>query len=111
MSRAAFEAYIKTQLAPWLQPGGVVIADNLSSHKSAVAQALLKAQGNWLLFLPPYSPDLNPIEMAFSKLKAHLRRMKARTSDTLFETVEEACELFPQQECQKYFRAAGFVAH
>ena len=77
MNRAAFETYIETQLAPCLQPGEVVISDNLSSHKSAVAQALLKAQGNLLLFLPPYSPDLNPIKMAFSKLKAHLRRMKA----------------------------------
>ena len=104
--RAAFETYIETQLAPCLQPGEVVIADNLSSHKSAVAQAFLKALGNWLVFLPPYSPDLNPNEMAFSKLKAHLRRMKTRTSDTLFETVAEACELFPQQECQNYFRAA-----
>ena len=77
----------------------------------SVAQAFLKAQGNWLVFLPPYSPDLNPNEMAFSKLKAHLRRMKARTFDTLFETVAEACELFPQQECQNCFRAAGYVAH
>ena len=111
MNRVAFETYIETQLAPCFQPGEVVIAVNLSSHKSAVAQALLKAQGNWLLFLPPYSPDLNPIEMAFSKLKAHLRRMKARTFDTLFESVAEACKLFPQQECQNYFRAAGYVPH
>ena len=88
-----------------------MIADNLSSHKSAVAQAFLKAQGNLLLFLSPYSPDLNPIEMAFSKLKAHLLRMKARTFDTLFKSVAEACELFPQQECQNYFSAAGYVAH
>ena len=109
-NRAAFKTHIKTQLAPCLQPGEVVIADNLSSHKSAVAQAFLQAQGNWLLFLPPYSSDLNPIEMAFAKLKAHLRRMKARTFDTLFESVAEACELFPQQECQNYFRAAGYVA-
>ena len=95
MNRAAFETYIETQLAPCLQPGEVVIADNLSSHKSVVTQALLKAQGNWLLFLPPYSPDLNPIEMAFSKLKAHLRRMKARTFETLFASITETCELFP----------------
>ena len=88
-----------------------MIADNLSSHKSAVAQVFLKAQGNWLVFLPPYSPDLNPIEMGFSKLKAHLRRMKARTFGTLFKSVAEACELFPQQEGQNYFRAAGYVAH
>ena len=111
MNRAAFETYIETQLAPCLQPGEVVIADNLSSHKSAVAKAFLKALGNWLVFLPPYSPDLNAIEIAFSKLKAHLRRMKARTFDTLFEPVAEACEPFPQQECQNCFRAAGYVAH
>ena len=110
MSRAAFEAYIKTQLAPWLQPGGVVIADNLSSHKSAVAQALLKAQGSWLLFLPPYSPDRNPIKMAFSKLKAHLRCMKAHTFDTLFASIAETCELFTQQECKNHFKAAGYIS-
>jgi len=87
-----------------------VIADNLTSHKSAWAQALLKAQGNWMLFLPAYSPDLNPIEMAFSKLKAHLRRMKARTFDTLFASVAKTCELFPRQECKSFFRTAGYVA-
>ena len=97
--------------APWVLDGEVVIAENLSSYKSAVAQAFPTAQGNWLLLLPRFSPDLNPIEMAFSKLKAHLRRMKARTFDTLFESVAEASELFPQLECQNYFRAAGYVAH
>ena len=111
MNRVAFETYIETPLAPCLQPGEVVIADNLSSHKSAVAQAFLTAQGNWLLLLPPFSPDLNPIEMAFSKLKADLRRMKARILDTRFESVAEVSELFPQLECQNYFRAAGYVAH
>ncbi len=110
MNRAAFEVYIKTQLAPTLQPGDVVIADNLSSHKSAPAQDILKTQGNWLLFLPPYSPDLNPIEMAYSKLKAHLRRLKARTFDALFQPVAKTCELFPPEECQNVFRAAGYVA-
>jgi transposase len=69
MYRAAFDTYIETQRAPTLQPGDVVIADNLSSHKSAHAQNLLKAQGSWMLFLPPYSPDLNPIERAHPKLK------------------------------------------
>ncbi len=110
MNRAAFDVYIETQLAPTLQPGDVVIADNLSSHKSAWAQALLKAQGNWMLFLPPYSPDLNPIEMAFSKLKAHLRRMAARTFDALTEAVGDICDLFEPQECENYFRAANYVA-
>ncbi|MDA9822264.1 IS630 family transposase [Paracoccaceae bacterium] len=109
MNRAAFETYIKTQLVTCLQPAEVVIADNLSSHKSTVAQAFLKAQVHWLLFLQPYSPDLNPIEMGFSKLKALLRRMKARNFDTLFKSVAQACKLFPRQECQNYFKAAGFL--
>ena len=106
MNRASFDTYIETQLAPTLQPGDVVIADNLSSHKSVKAQDLLKAQGNWMLFLPPYSPDLNPIEMAYSKLKAHLRRLKARTFETLFKAVAQTCEIFPPQECRNFFKAA-----
>lgn len=110
MNRIAFEAYIETQLAPTLQPGDVVIADNLSSHKSPKAQDILKAQGNWLLFLPPYSPDLNPIEMAYSKLKAHLRRLRARTFDALFQSVAQICELFSPEECRNFFKAAGYVA-
>ena len=88
----------------------MVIADNLSSHKSAYAQNLLKARGNWMLFLPPYSPDLNPIEMAYSKLKAHLRRLKARTFDALFLSVAKTCELFPPNECRNFFKAAGYIA-
>lgn len=111
MNRAAFDIYIETQLAPTLQPGDVVIADNLSSHKSAYAQAVLKSQGNWLLFLPPYSPDLNPIEMAYAKLKAHLRRLKARTFDALFQSVAQTCTLFPSEECRNFFKAAGYVAN
>ena len=110
MNSAAFDTYIETQLAPTLQPGDIVIADNLSSHKSAGAQACLKAQGNWLLFLPPYSPDLNPIEMAYAKLKAHLRSAKARTFDALFQSVAQACDLFTPVDCHNFFKAAGYVA-
>jgi len=110
MNRAAFDTYVETQLAPVLQPGDVVIADNLAAHKSAKAQALLRAQGNWMLFLPPYSPDLNPIEMAFSKLKAHLRRMAVRTFDALTQAVGNICDLFPRDECEAYFRSANYVA-
>ena len=80
MNRLAFNAYIRTQLAPLLQPGDVVILDNLAAHKSPEARAILAERGVWFLFLPAYSPDLNPIEMAFSKLKALLRKTKARTS-------------------------------
>lgn len=110
MNRAAFDTYIETQLAPTLQQGDVVIADNLSSHKSANAKNILKTQGGWMLFLPPYSPDLNPIEMAYSKLKAHLRRLKARTFDTLFQSVAQTCELFPPEQCRNLLNAAGYVA-
>jgi transposase len=70
MTQAAFEVYVETQLAPTLNPGDVVILDNVNFHKSARAAQALKARGAWFLFLPQYSPDLNPIEMAFAKLKA-----------------------------------------
>ena len=74
MNRAIFDTYVETQLAPVLQPKDLVILDNLSSHKSARAESILRSRGALFLFLPPYSPDFNPIKMAFSKLKAHLRK-------------------------------------
>src|SRR5690606_5606468 len=82
-----------------LRPGDVVILDNLSSHKSEKAKAILKERGAWLLFLPPYSPDLNPIEMAFAKLKAHLRRIGARTIDALWRAIGNICDLYSPEEC------------
>lgn len=109
MSRSIFESYIETQLAPTLKPGDVVILDNLSSHKSEKAAAILKACGAWFLFLPPYSPDLNPIEMAFAKLKAHLRRIGARTITALWRAVGDICGLFSHQECRNYLKAAGYA--
>lgn len=81
MNVEMFDLYIKTQLVPTLRAGGVVILDNLSSHKCPAAAATLRDIGAWFLFLPPYSPDLNPIEMAFSKLKALIRKAAARTYD------------------------------
>ena len=111
MNRASFDAYVEHQLAPALKPEQILAArprtgggsrlthDNLSSHKSPRAQALLRAQGNDLIFLPPYSPDLNPIEMAFSKLKALIRKSTARTYQALWTCVGAACDLFPSQEC------------
>ena len=83
MNREMFDLYLKTQLAPTLQPGDVIILDNLSSHKSPKAAEAMREVGAWFLFLPPYSPDLNPIEMAFAKLKALIRRAAARTYDAL----------------------------
>jgi transposase len=110
MTRAIFETYVETQLAPTLKPGDVVILDNLASHKSEKAQAILKQRGAWFLFLPPYSPDLNPIEMAFAKLKAHLRRIGARTIEALWKAVGDICDLYSPQECWNYLRAAGYAS-
>ena len=84
MDGAAFTAYVEKVLVPELSPGTVVILDNLATHKNAEAARALRNAGCWFLFLPPYSPDLNPIEMAFSKLKAHLRRIGARTFTDMF---------------------------
>ena len=109
MNRHIFETWVETQLAPTLQPGDVVILDNLSSHKSEKAKAVLKERGAWFLFLPPYSPDLNPIEMAFAKLKAHLRRIGARTIDALWQAVGSICDLYSSDECWNYFKAAGYA--
>ncbi len=109
MDRQAFNIYIETQLAPTLLPGDVVILDNLSVHKSANAEAAVRARGAWLLFLPQYSPDLNPIEMAFAKLKAHLRKAAARTFDALISAIGDICCLFEPSECANYFAKAGYA--
>ena len=110
MDGPAFETYIETQLAPVLEPGTVVILDNLSTHKSRRAAQALRKRGCWFLFLPPYSPDLNPIEMAFSKLKAHLRRVGARTFDALFKALGDICQLFEPDECCNFLKAAGYAS-
>ncbi|SDK63222.1 transposase, partial [Aliiruegeria lutimaris] len=105
-----FALYIETQLGPTLREGDVVILDNLSSHKAPAAAASLRAIGAWFLFLPPYSPDLNPIEMAFSKLKTLIRKAAARTYDQLWAAVGQVCNLFSDEECYNYFKAAGYEA-
>jgi len=110
INRAAFDAWVETQLAPTLQKGDVVILDNLAVHRSPRAEAILREKGAWFLFLPPYSPDLNPIEMAFAKLKAHLRRIGARTLDALWRAIGEICDLFTPDECWNYLREAGCVS-
>jgi transposase len=110
MNRKIFETYVETQLAPTLSPGDVVILDNLSSHKSDVAKAILRERGAWFVFLPPYSPDLNPIEMAFAKLKAHLRRIKARTIDDLWRAVGNICDLYTSEECWNFLKHAGYAS-
>ena len=107
MNRVIFDTYVETQLAPVLRPGDVVILDNLAAHKSERADKLIRAKGAWMLFLPPYSPDFNPIEMAFSKLKSWLRKSAARTIDDLWKAIGNICNLFTAEECSNYFTAAG----
>jgi transposase len=111
MDRKAFDAYVETQLAPTLQKGDVVILDNLSVHYSPRAAETIRQKGAWLLFLPQYSPDLNPIEMAFSKLKAHLRRYAARTFEDLWAALGDICGLYDEEECWNFFMAAGYASH
>jgi transposase len=108
MNRRIFETYVETQLAPTLQKGDVVIMDNLSSHKGPKVEDAIRARGAWVLFLPPYSPDLNPIEMAFAKLKAHLRAKAIRTIGALWKAIGDICEMFTPDECRNYFSAAGY---
>jgi transposase len=110
MNAAVFETYIQTQLVPELSPGDVVILDNVAFHKSPRAEDLVRQCGAWLLFLPPYSPDLNPIEMAYSKLKALLRKRAARSFDTICNALGEICDLFEPQQCRNFFKAAGYEA-
>ena len=110
MDGEAFAAYIEHVLVPELEPGTVVILDNLATHKNTAAANAMRNAGSCLLVLPPYSPDLNPIEMAFSKLKAHLRRIEARTFTEMFSALTEICGLYSPDECWNYFKAAGYVS-
>lgn len=110
MNGPAFDTCVETQLAPVLDPGTVVILDKLSTHKSPRAAEALRRRGCWFLFLPPYGPGLNPIEMAFSKLKAHLRRIGARTFDAQFEALGDICHLFDPQECWNSIKATRYAS-
>lgn len=108
MDKDMFDLWVEGILAPTLRPGDVVILDNLPAHRSTTAAGLLREIGAWFLYLPKYSPDLNPIEMAFSKLKALIRKAAARTYDELWHTVGNVCNLFTPQECHNFFLAAGY---
>jgi len=104
----AFLAYVRRVLVPTLRLGDVVIMDNLGSHKSPAVRAEIESAGAELRFLPPYSPDFNPIKMAFAKLKALLRKAATRTRDALWDAVGAALEAFTPNECANYFEAAGY---
>jgi transposase len=110
MTSDAFEAYVDQVLAPTLQPGDVVVMDNLAPHKRGEVREIITARGAELRYLPPYSPDLNPIENAFAKLKAALRKAEARTLDQLEAAIRDALPTFRPDECANYFAAAGYVA-
>lgn len=110
INRIAFEAYVDKVLVPELRSGDIVIMDNLSSHKGPRVREMIEAAGATLLFLPPYSPDFNPIENAFSKLKAHLRKAAERTIDGLWNAIGRVIDLFTPDECRNFFKAAGYDA-
>lgn len=103
-----FLAYVEQFLCPTLSPGDIVILDNLSSHKVGGVQAAIEATGARVLYLPPYSPDLNPIEKLFAKFKAFLRRAAKRTVESLWKTIGDALKAITPQECQNFFRSAGY---
>lgn len=104
-----FLAYVEQFLVPTLAPGDIVILDNLGSHKGEGVRRAIEEAGAMLMFLPPYSPDLNPIEQVFAKLKALLRRAAARSIPTLWHTVGELLSCFTAAECANYFENAGYV--
>ena len=108
MHGAAFLAYVEQVLVPTLQPGDVVIMDNLPAHKPVAIRQAIEVTGAQLRFLPPYSPDFNPIEMAFAKFKAILKKAACRTIPDLWDTIATAIDTFTPTECQNYFNAAGY---
>ena len=110
MNGAWYLAYVQQVLAPTLKPGDVVIMDKLAAHKSTPVRDAIEAVGARLLFLPPYSPDLNPIENAFAKLKALLRKAAARSIEQLWDAIARIIQTYSPHECANYFAAAGYDA-
>lgn len=110
INRHAFETYFARVLVPDLRPSDVVVMDNLSSHKGPRVREMIEAAGATLLYLPPYSPDFNPIENAFAKLKALLRKAAERTVEGLWTTIGQLLDAFTPDECANYLAAAGYDA-
>lgn len=108
MNGPAFLAWVEEMLAPTLRPGDIVVMDNLPAHKPAAVRAAIEAAGAELRYLPPYSPDLNPIEMAYSKLKAILKKASARTVEALWAAIADAIPTISPADCLGYFNAAGY---
>jgi transposase len=110
MNGEAFLVYVDKVLAPSLSEGDIVVVDNLSAHKVEGVRAAVEARGAILLYLPPYSPDLNPIEMAFAKLKTLLRKAAARTRDSLWDAIAQVLGAFTPNECANYLAHAGYAS-
>ena len=108
MNGAAFLAYVEQVLAPTLAQGDIVVMDNLPAHKANDIRRTIERAGARLLFLPPYSPDFNPIEQAFAKLKALLRKAAARTIDDLWAAIASSIDAFTPDECANYFTSSGY---
>jgi transposase len=109
MDAGAFDRYVECVLVPTLSPGQVVVLDNLAVHKRRRIRALIRAAGCRVLFLPSYSPDFNPIEQVFSKIKAYIRRVGARTRDALETAIAEALDLVTASHARNYFQYCGYV--
>lgn len=110
INKSSFEAYVEQVLVPTLKPRDVVIMDNLNSHKGDAVWRMIRKAGAHLLFLPAYSPDLNPIEQVFAKLKTLLRKAEERTVDGLWKRIGQLIGCFPANECNNYFRNAGYAS-
>lgn len=108
INSVAFKAYVDQVLVPELRPGDIVVMDNLGSHKGVGVKEAIEAAGASLLYLPPYSPDFNPIENAFAKLKAKLRKVGERTVEGLWSAIGRFIDTFTPTECANYFAAAGY---
>jgi transposase len=107
---ASFRAYVEQVLVPTLGPGDIVIMDNLGSHKGGAIRRAIRAVGARLFFLPPYSPDLNPIEQVFAKLKTLLRKAEERTLEAVWKRIGTLLGRFNPEECANYFRNAGYAS-
>ena len=103
-----FTAYVKTLLCRELKSGDIVIMDNLPAHKVTAAREAIEAKGAYLLFLPAYSPDFNPIEKAINQIKAHLKKVAARTKEALDKAIAEAIDLVTPKNAENYFNACGY---
>jgi len=109
MTGAIFREYLRHCLVPTLSPGDIVVMDNLPAHKNAAVREIIEAAGAELRYLPPYSPDLNPIEQAIAKLKAHLRKAQERSIDALWQRIGTLLGLFQPRECANFFANSGYA--